>query len=288
MNQLVIIMAKGTIRKYLEAIKCRVVRKTRRTQDASDDSWHVRVVEHSSQPRTKKSGCGLKRVPTPFPRAKTGGKPAAMSANEGRHETGHIKIVEPLPEKERKSSYGMRPSPFPVRDSYPGSKVAPTGVAAAGKRAERGALYTRLEKRSPAGKIQGTLVYLRAKVELVMAVGAGPTYRSPTPKDQGHISFLSLPQRPTGNRQSTGGLTRKPTPIPSRKADLLDDASATDKRRLAWHNRTVDTQAYALSDPDYEPGVPRHVGLVHPAVPVLAAGCSLWRVPTPMPGVGGI
>lgn len=281
-------MAKGTIKKYLEAIRCCAVRKTRRTQEASDDSWHVRVVEHSSQPRTKKSGYGLKRVPTPFPRGKTSGKPAPTPVKKGRHEAGHIKIVEPLPEKEGKSSYGMRSSPFPVRDSYPEPKVAPTGVAAAEERGDRGALYTRLNKRSSAGNIQGTLVHLKAEVELAMAVGPGPIYQSPAPKDQGHISFVSLPERPKGNGQSTSGLTRKPTPIPSRQADLLDNASATDESRLAWHNRKVETQAYVLPDPDYEPGVPSHVGLIHPAVPVLAAGCGLWRVPTPMPGVGGI
>lgn len=138
----------------------------------------------------------------------------------------------------------------------------------------------------------------------------------------------SLPKKPRCEGQSgCGGLKRKPTPIPSRRDLGLPDitktiASAcfTDKHRYAWHvdalRKRVDSQlqptnnnqrlrlpgpepsplsqAYVLpeSEVDYEADIPSHIGYIWP----LSAGdlrshdigSGLRRVPTPIPGVGGI
>ena len=102
-----------------------------------------------------------------------------------------------------------------------------------------------------------------------------------TSKHSSHIKFAE--PRPDQKKKSRG-LKRTPTPFPQRRTST----STYHHHQQTDPTKTIVTQAYILPDPDYEPDIPQNIGFIHPSSPVLADGCGLRRVPTPIPGVGGI
>lgn len=104
-----------------------------------------------------------------------------------------------------------------------------------------------------------------------------------TSKQSSHIKFAE--PRPDQKKKSCG-LKRTPTPFPQRHTST--STYHHNHHQQTDPTKTIVTQAYILPDPDFEPDIPKNIGFIHPSSPVLADGCGLRRVPTPIPGVGGI
>lgn len=113
------------------------------------------------------------------------------------------------------------------------------------------------------------------------------TYKQHSTKQTSKHSFrIKFAETRPDQKQKSCGLKRTPTPFPQRHTSTSTyqqtESSPTNP------TKTIITQAYIVPEPDYEPDIPQNIGLVHQSSPVLADGCGLRRVPTPIPGVGGI